>query len=129
MAYLPSLPEDAVLLDVFRAYPQTARPLLDYIGALMRGPSPRSVAGRELIAAYVSGLNACRYCHGVHTATAQAFGINEGTLGALLADVGTAPVTERMKPLLEYVGKLTLTPAKITPPAAPAVQTPASPAH
>ncbi len=121
MAYLPSLPEDAVLLDVFRAYPQTARPLLDYHQALMRGPSPLSVAERELIAAYVSGLNACRYCHGVHTATAQAFGINEGTLGALLADVGTAPVTERMKPLLEYVGKLTLTPAKITPADAGAV--------
>ena len=29
MAYLPSLPDDAVLLDVFRTYPDTARPLLD----------------------------------------------------------------------------------------------------
>jgi uncharacterized peroxidase-related enzyme len=114
MAYLPSLPEDAVLLDVFRAYPQTARPLMDYHQALLRGPSPLSVAERELIAAYVSGLNACRYCHGVHTATAQAFGMPEGTLGALLADIGTAPVPERMKPLLEYVRKLTLTPARIT---------------
>jgi uncharacterized peroxidase-related enzyme len=106
---------------VFRAYPQTARPLLDYHQALLRGPSPLSVAERELIAAYVSGLNACRYCHGVHTATAQAFGISEGTLGALLADIGTAPVTERMKPLLEYVRELTLSPAKITPADARAV--------
>jgi AhpD family alkylhydroperoxidase len=73
------------------------------------------VAERELIAAYVCGLNACRYCHGVHTATAQAFGISEGTLGALLDDLGTAPVAERIKPLLRYVGKLTLTPAKIIP--------------
>jgi AhpD family alkylhydroperoxidase len=72
------------------------------------------VAERELIAAYVSGLNACRYCHGVPTATARAFGIGEGTLGALLADVTTAPVAEPMKPILRYVGKLTLTPAKIT---------------
>ncbi len=121
MAYLPSLPDDAVLLDVFRAYPQTARPLLDYHQALLRGPSPLSEAERELIAAYVSGLNACRYCHGVHAATAKAFGMPEGTLGALLADVGTAPVTERMKPLLRYVGKLTLTPAKIIPGDAEAV--------
>jgi AhpD family alkylhydroperoxidase len=115
MAYLPSLPGDAVLLDVFRAYPDTARPLLAYHQALLRGPSPLSVAERELIAAYVSGLNACGYCHGVHTATAQAFGIGEGTLGALLANVSTAPVAEPMKPILQYVGKLTLTPAKITP--------------
>src|SRR6266568_1042178 len=115
MAYLPSLPDDAVLLDVFRAYPQTARPLLAYHQALLRGPSPLSVAERELIAAYVSGLNACRYCHGVHTATAQAFGIPEGTLAALLDDVGTAPVAEPIKPLLRYAGKLTLTPARMTP--------------
>jgi hypothetical protein len=39
MTYLPSLPGDAVLLDVFRAYPQAARPLLDYHQALLRGPS------------------------------------------------------------------------------------------
>jgi hypothetical protein len=65
MAYLPSLPGDAVLLDVFRAYPGTG-PLLDYHEALLRGPSPLSVAER-------------------------------------------------------YVGKLTLTPAKITPEDAEAV--------
>lgn len=121
MSHLPSLPHDAVLLDVFRAYPETSRPLLEYHQALLRGPSPLSVAERELIAAYVSGLNACRYCHGVHTATAQAFGIPEGTLAALLDDVGTAAVAERMKPLLRYVGKLTLTPSKITPGDAEAV--------
>jgi alkylhydroperoxidase family enzyme len=61
MTYLPSLPGDAVLLDVFRAYPGTSRPLLEYHQALLRGPSPLTVAERELIAAYVSGLNACRY--------------------------------------------------------------------
>src|SRR5215472_3075036 len=121
MAYLLSLPDDAVLLDVFRAYPELYRPLLDYHQALLRGPSPLSVAERELIAAYVSGLNACGYCHGVHTATAQAFGVGEGTLAALLADVSTAEVPERMKPLLRYVGMLTLTPAKITPEDAGAV--------
>jgi uncharacterized peroxidase-related enzyme len=121
MAYLPSLPGDAVLLDVFRAYPDTARPLLHYHQALLRGPSPLSVAERELIAAFVSGLNACDYRHGVHTATAQAFGVGEATLAALLTDVSTAEVPERMKPLLRYVGKLTLTPAKITPGNAEAV--------
>src|SRR5262249_32809434 len=111
MTYLPSLPEGAVLLDVFRAYPETARPLLDSHQALMRGSSPLSLAERELIAAYVSGLNAYRYCHGVHAATARAFGIGAGTLGALLADVGAAPVAERMKPLLRSARRLTRNPA------------------
>jgi hypothetical protein len=30
MTYLPSLPDDAVVLDVFPAYPGTSRPLLAY---------------------------------------------------------------------------------------------------
>lgn len=91
MTFLPSLPDDVVLLDVFRAFPQTARPLLEYHQALLRGPSPLSVAERKLIAAYVSGLNACRYCRGVHTATAQAFGIPEGTLAAAAGRRGHRP--------------------------------------
>jgi AhpD family alkylhydroperoxidase len=96
MAYLPSLPGDAALLDVFRAYPDTARPLLHYHQALLRGPSPRSVAERELIAAFVSGLNACGYCHGVHTATARAFGVGEGTLAG--ADEAAAAVCGQAHP-------------------------------
>src|ERR687888_881516 len=94
MAYLRSLPDRAVLRDVFAAFPHTSRPLLDYHEALLRGPSPFTVAERELIAAYVSGLNACTYCHGVHTATARAFGIDERLVAALLADLDTSPVSE-----------------------------------
>ena len=115
MAYLPSLKPDAVLLDAFRAYPDAARPLLDYHEVLLRGPSPFTVAERELIAAYVSGLNACGYCHGVHRATAEAFGIAEGTLDALLGDPDTAPVDARMRPVLRYVRKLTEAPSRVTP--------------
>lgn len=121
MSYLPSLKPDAVLLDVFRAFPDAARPLLDYHEALLRGPSPFTVAERELIAAYVSGLNACGYCHGVHSATARAFGVADGTLDALLADVDTAPVDERLRPVLRYVRKLTETPSRVTPGDAEAV--------
>lgn len=90
-------------LDVFRSFPAAAEPLLDYHEALLRGPSPYPVAERELIAAYTSGLNACGYCHGVHSATAEAFGVPEGTLQALLDDVDAAPVDERMRPVLRYV--------------------------
>jgi uncharacterized peroxidase-related enzyme len=114
VSYLASPPERAVLLDVFRVFPRMARPLLAYHEALLRGPSPLSVAERETIAAYVSGLNACRYCHGVHAATAAAFGIDERLLVGLLADLDTAGVDQRLKPLLRYVGKLTEAPAKIT---------------
>jgi AhpD family alkylhydroperoxidase len=36
----------------------------------MRGPSAWSVGERELMAAYVSKVNECRFCVGAHTATA-----------------------------------------------------------
>lgn len=115
MSFLASLRDDARLLDVFRAYPGTAKPLVDYHEALMRGPSPLTVAERELVAAYVSGLNACDYCFGVHSVTAQEFGVSEETLTALLEDLDTAGVDDRMRPLLRYVGKLTRSPARVSP--------------
>ena len=114
MSYLNSLPDDAVLMDVFKLYPETSRPLLDYHEVVMRGPSPFSVAERELIAAYVSGVNSCGYCHGVHTVAAEACGIATGVVPAAVADLDSAPVPENMRPVLRYADKLTRTPAELT---------------
>src|SRR5271165_1925817 len=60
MSWLKSLPSNSRLFEVFQAFPETARPLIEYHEALMRGPSPFTVGERELIAAYVSGLNSLR---------------------------------------------------------------------
>ena len=114
MTYLKSLPEDAVLLQVFRAHPETARPLMDFHELIMRRPSAFTAAERELIAAYVSGVNACGYCHGVHTKTAEAFGVPAGVLEAALADLDTAPIEDKLRPVLRYVGKLTSSPSRMT---------------
>jgi uncharacterized peroxidase-related enzyme len=114
VSFLTSLPEDAVLLQVFRAHPEASRPLLDYHELVMRRPSPFTEGERELIAAYVSGVNACGYCHGVHAKTAEAFGVAPGLLEAALADLDSAPVDEKLRPVLRYVGKLTTTPSKMT---------------
>jgi len=113
MAFILDFPEDATLKDVFTSFPDTAKPLLAYHEVLLRGPSPFTVAERELIAAYVSGLNACSYCHGIHAKTAEAFGVEEGLLEALLEDVDSAAVDDKMKPVLHYVAKLTREPAKM----------------
>ena len=111
----PSLPEAPELADVFRAYKDTVRPLLEFHDILMRDkPSDLSVGERELIAAYVSGLNACQYCYGAHTYAARAMGIEVELIEALLADRATAPVDETLKPLLAYAEKLTRTPSMLT---------------
>ena len=103
MSYLKSLPENAVLLDVFKHFPRLAKPLLTYHEQLLRGPSPLTPGEREIIAAYVSGLNACSYCHGVHSTTAEELGIPKGLLAELLADLATAKIDPKMKPVLNYV--------------------------
>ncbi len=111
MSFLNSLPPDAALLNVFKSFPVTSKPLIEYHEVLLRGPSPLSVAERELIAGYVSGLNACDYCHGVHEATAREFGIPEGLMVQLIEDIDKAPIDEKMKPILRYARKLTLSPS------------------
>ena len=121
MTFLPSHPDDARLLDVFQSFPGTSRPLIDYHEALMRGPSDLTVAERELIAAYVSGLNDCGYCHGEHAVTAARFGIEEDLLSDLLVDVDTASVDDRLRFVLRYVAKLTSSPDRMTPADADAV--------
>jgi len=108
-------------MDVFRRFPETSRPLLDYHEVVMRGPAPFSVAERELIAAYVSGVNSCDYCHGVHTVTAEVCGIEQGAIPAALADLDAAPVDDKLRPVLRYVAKLTRTPSALTPADAEAV--------
>ncbi|MGH9772409.1 MAG: carboxymuconolactone decarboxylase family protein [Candidatus Acidiferrales bacterium] len=114
MALVRSLPQSAVLADLRRAVPELFDKLRPYGQQLMRGPSPLTPGQRELIAAYVSGVNSCRFCHGTHARVAQAFGMEEGTIKTLLDDIDLAPVEPRLKPILRYARKLTETPNRMT---------------
>lgn len=80
---------------------------------IMRGKGKIPFALRELMAAYVSGLNACSFCFGSHEAVAQQFGMNPEILEQLLEDVETAPISDKERPLFRYLKKLTLSPAKL----------------
>ena len=114
MPRLRSLPEQAVMRDLYRTQPGTCKPLGELTGAAMRGPSPFSQAQRELIAAYVSGLNACTFCYSTHVGVAEACGIAPDLIKALLSDIETAPIEARMKPILRYARNLTLSPVRVT---------------
>jgi uncharacterized peroxidase-related enzyme len=114
MALLRSLPEKATLADLRQTYADLLEKLHPYGHRLMRGPSPLTPGERELIAAFVSGVNSCRYCRGAHSLVAQAFGVDEAVLAASLDDIAVAPVAARLKPILRYVRKLTETPSRMT---------------
>ncbi len=113
MAQFPSLPETAHLTDLLVRFPKNIRPLMTYVNAVMRSEGALSVGERELIAAYVSGLNACTFCYGSHTIYARAFGIPEGLLEQLVENVEAADIEPKMKPLLAYVAKLNRLPSRL----------------
>jgi uncharacterized peroxidase-related enzyme len=114
MALLRSLPENATLADLRRTYADLLEKLRPYGHRLMRGPSPLTPGERELIAAFVSGVNSCRYCQGAHSLVARAFGVDEAVLAKSLTDIDLAPIDARLKPVLRYVRKLTETPSRMT---------------
>jgi uncharacterized peroxidase-related enzyme len=114
MPFLKSMPKSATLLNVFKAFPETSAPLIEFHEVLLRGPSPLTEGERELIAAYVSALNNCRYCYGVHAATAELLGTSKAAISGAINDIGSSAIDEKIKPVLRYVLKLTRQPNSLT---------------
>ena len=75
---------------------------------LLRQPATLSPGFRELIAAYTSSLNQCRFCTKAHAAAASELLGDEALVRSVLADVEQAPITERERQLLRFVAKVTL---------------------
>ncbi len=113
MPFFSYLDDNSGMRDIALHRPETYKHLGRFAQAVLRGPSPLTAAERELIAAYVSALNACRFCHGSHAATAAALGADPATIEALIEDIDAAPVDERLKPIFRYVKKLTEVPARM----------------
>lgn len=114
MQKFPSLPEKPHLMDAVSANPEGFDHLCDYHDVILRGPSPLTIAEREMIAAYVSGLNQCNFCHGSHRAFAEVHGIDPDIFEQLIADPEKSGVDEKLLPILAYAKKLTLSPATVT---------------
>ncbi|MFC6197734.1 carboxymuconolactone decarboxylase family protein [Ponticaulis profundi] len=109
MSLFPSLPGRANLEDLFKAHAKGVEPLIALHDALLRSDdSELDIATRELITCYVSCLNRCAYCFGAHRTTAIAFGMDPQLIEALMADIETSPLPEKLKPLLHYTRKVTL---------------------
>jgi uncharacterized peroxidase-related enzyme len=72
MAHIDLGNEIPGIRGLFEYRPETGAVLSDLGEVLLRGDSTLSRGERELIAAYVSHLNGCRYCAGAHGACAAA---------------------------------------------------------
>jgi uncharacterized peroxidase-related enzyme len=87
--------------------PETGRVLGELAEVLLRGDNSLTRGERELIAARVSGLNRCRFCHDSHGAFAAAQ-VPGGwdVVEAVDADPSSAPVGEKMAALLAIADRV-----------------------
>ena len=103
------------IIGPMRFRPETAKPLSELAEVLLRGPSTLSRGERELIAAYVSGLNECTFCCGSHSAFA-AVQLEAGMplVQQVRADPSTAPVSAKLRTLLRIAAAVQQDGRKVT---------------
>jgi uncharacterized peroxidase-related enzyme len=108
---LPDLPGIRGLM-AFR--PETAAPINALVDFLLRGPNTLTAAERELIAAYVSAQNDCRYCQTIHGAVAAHHLGDEALVAQVTCDPQHAAVSDKLKALLAIAGKTALAGAEVS---------------
>ncbi|MDH2429391.1 carboxymuconolactone decarboxylase family protein [Sphaerisporangium sp. TRM90804] len=101
MAHIALNDGETGIVGLLRYRPETARPLAELAEVLLRDANTLSRGERELIAAYVSELNECRFCSSSHGACA-ALQLPKGmTLVAQVqTDLASAPIGEKLRALL-----------------------------
>jgi uncharacterized peroxidase-related enzyme len=100
-------------LVMFR--PETGKHLYELAQVLLREDSPLTPADRELIAAYVSHRNNCMFCRNSHAAAARCL-YHEAApvVDAVFLDMQEAPISEKLKALLNIAGKVQISGKAVT---------------
>jgi len=100
-------------LVMFR--PESGQHLYALAQTLLRGDSPLSEAERELIAAFVSSLNDCAFCRDSHAAAARyLLKEKKSVVDFALAEYESAPISSKLKALLNIAGKVQVNGKNVT---------------
>lgn len=102
------------IMHLFAFKQEVTQHLRKFTQAVMRGPSPHTPAFRELIAAFVSTRNQCRFCSRSHVAVAAELYGDRPLVDAVVTDYLSAPIKDAEKELFRYLEKLTLAPSTTT---------------
>ena len=113
MPYFKHLDEFSDITDITFNDRKRFAPLDKFSQRILRGSSPFTESEREIFAAFVSGLNKCDFCYGSHKAVAKNFGVHPELIESLLEDIESSIIGDKLKPILHYIKKLTLTPSKL----------------
>jgi uncharacterized peroxidase-related enzyme len=99
--------EYSKIWDLFAFAPETMQHLSHLTQGIMRQPASITAGMRELIAAYTSYQNECRFCTKAHAAAASELLGDEALVWSALKDLDSSPLEARDKALLRFVGKVT----------------------
>jgi uncharacterized peroxidase-related enzyme len=107
MPHIP-LPEGVPgILGPMQFRPETGAILRELAEVLLRGENTLTRGERELIAARVSELNRTRFCVASHGAfAARQLEGGRDVVRAVIRDPATAPVSDKMRALLNIAGKV-----------------------
>jgi uncharacterized peroxidase-related enzyme len=95
---------------------ETGRALEALVDALLVAPSTLPRGERELIAAYVSGLNECTFCRNAHSAFAAAqLDAGMPLVEQVRADLDAAPVPAKLRALLRIAAAVQRDGRSVTP--------------
>lgn len=85
----------------------TGKALSNLANTLLKGPSGLTFGEREMIAAHVSKLNDCDFCYNFHAAVAdEHLNDNGHAMSCVIEKLDDAPISEKMKALLNIAGKV-----------------------
>jgi alkylhydroperoxidase family enzyme len=76
--------------------------------------SPQDGRRCELLITYISGLNQSAFCYEAHQRLAMQLGVEKVVFDQLKLDIDSGNVETKLKPILHFVKKLTLTPQLIS---------------
>jgi uncharacterized peroxidase-related enzyme len=114
MSYLPSSPDMATLADLLAQYPRSGILWWKLLENVKASFSPQDSGMGELLITYISELNQSAFCYQAHKRSAMQLGVEEAVFDQLKADIDRANMETKLKPILRFVKKLTLTPQLIS---------------
>ncbi len=103
MAYIKVTPGAPGIISLLSTYTDTAQSLNIFTQQILRGKSSLTEGERELIAAFVSGRNECKFCMRAHSAAARKLlpPDQAGQVDKVLRQSDTKSFGEKMQALLD----------------------------
>ena len=104
------------ILKCFATHPPLLEQMIALASTLLFTESHLSRKVKEMIATYISALNACPYCLDSHASSLRTQGGSDELLQALSnANLEVPPLSLKERRMLDFVGKVTIESHKVSP--------------